>query len=142
MDNVISHGTSELAQFGSVQAGPRLWLRCEGAVVFILSILLYWHTGAPWWRFAALLLVPDLAMVGYWAGARWGAVGYNVAHSYVWPALVAGLGLVSPQLAWLMPFALIWTAHIGMDRAAGYGLKYPGGFKQTHLGVLGRGGAD
>jgi hypothetical protein len=28
---------------------------------------------------------------------------------------------------------LIWTAHIGVDRAIGYGLKYRSGFKDTHL---------
>jgi hypothetical protein len=32
--------------------------------------------------------------------------------------------------------ALIWLAHIGMDRMLGYGLKYSGGFKDTHLGRL------
>jgi hypothetical protein len=30
--------------------------------------------------------------------------------------------------------ALIWLAHIGMDRALGFGLKYPTGFRDTHLG--------
>ena len=29
--------------------------------------------------------------------------------------------------------ALVWAAHIGVDRAVGYGLKYPTGFKHTHL---------
>ena len=33
---------------------------------------------------------------------------------------------------------LIWTAHIGFDRALGYGLKYPTGFGDTHLGRIGR----
>jgi hypothetical protein len=28
---------------------------------------------------------------------------------------------------------LIWLAHIGIDRAIGYGLKHPTGFKDTHL---------
>jgi hypothetical protein len=28
---------------------------------------------------------------------------------------------------------LIWIAHIGVDRALGYGLKYPSSFKDTHL---------
>jgi Domain of unknown function (DUF4260) len=28
---------------------------------------------------------------------------------------------------------LIWLAHIGIDRVLGYGLKYPTGFKDTHL---------
>lgn len=29
-------------------------------------------------------------------------------------------------------------AHIGMDRLLGYGLKYPTGFRHTHLGRIGR----
>ena len=33
-----------------------------------------------------------------------------------------------------MQIALIWGAHIGIDRLFGYGLKYPTGFKDTHLG--------
>ena len=33
--------------------------------------------------------------------------------------------------------ALIWFAHIGMDRALGFGLKYEFDFADTHLGRLG-----
>ena len=29
--------------------------------------------------------------------------------------------------------ALIWLAHIGMDRTLGFGLKYPTVFEDTHL---------
>jgi hypothetical protein len=29
---------------------------------------------------------------------------------------------------------LAWFAHIGLDRAVGYGLKYPTAFGDTHLG--------
>ncbi|MGQ7476239.1 DUF4260 family protein [Streptococcus suis] len=36
-----------------------------------------------------------------------------------------------------MASGLIWLAHIGWDRAFGYGLKYESGFKHTHLGDLG-----
>jgi hypothetical protein len=38
----------------------------------------------------------------------------------------------------LLGIGLIWTAHIGMDRALGYGLKYQNGFEFTHLGRLKR----
>ena len=37
-----------------------------------------------------------------------------------------------------MAGALIWIAHIGFDRALGYGLKYATGFRDTHLGRIGR----
>ena len=35
--------------------------------------------------------------------------------------------------------ALILLAHIAVDRALGYGLKRSTGFKDTHLGQIGRG---
>ena len=34
--------------------------------------------------------------------------------------------------------ALVWFAHIGLDRALGYGLKYDAGFRFTHLGRIGK----
>ena len=33
---------------------------------------------------------------------------------------------------------MIWLAHIGFDRALGYGLKYSAGFGFTHLGRIGK----
>ena len=38
----------------------------------------------------------------------------------------------------LLPPALIWINHIGVDRLLGYGLKYSDGFGWTHLGRLGK----
>jgi hypothetical protein len=32
----------------------------------------------------------------------------------------------------------ILIAHVGMDRALGYGLKFPTSFQDTHLGRIGR----
>jgi hypothetical protein len=124
----------------SVSGGPLFWLRLEGTIVFVLSILLYAHIGASWWRFALLLLAPDVVMAGYWLGARWGAVLYNLGHSYVAPLLLAIFAIMAGKGA-LLSYLLIWTAHIGMDRALGYGLKYASGFKHTHLGWSGKVGA-
>lgn len=121
---------------GCVNGTPLVWLRMEGLFVLILSILLYAHSGASWWRFGLLLLAPDLSMAGYWSNARVGAVVYNVAHSYVGPAVLAVGAVAGFHHGWL-PYALIWAAHIGLDRALGYGLKYPEAFKITHLGLLG-----
>jgi hypothetical protein len=110
----------------------RALLRAEGAAVFILSLLLYLHSGASWWLFAALLLTPDLAMLPYLLNSRAGAAAYNLAHNYVLPLILAAVMLGSHGQR-LLPYLLIWTSHIGMDRMMGYGLKYPSGFKQTHL---------
>ena len=43
-------------------------------------------------RFAMLLLLPDLAMLGYLAGPAIGARAYNAAHSVVGPLLLASVG--------------------------------------------------
>lgn len=122
---------------GAGAAAP--WLRAEGAAVLVLCAVTYAHLGASWWLAAVLFLAPDLAMAGYLAGARVGALTYNVAHSYV---LAIGLGLLAQVLdqPLLLALALILAAHIGMDRALGYGLKLPDGFHATHLGPIGRGG--
>jgi hypothetical protein len=34
----------------------------------------------------------------------------------------------------VLALGLLWLAHIGMDRLAGFGLKYDSGFQRTHLG--------
>ena len=75
---------------------------------------------------------PDLAMLGYLAGPRTGAVAYDVVHTYVLPAVLAAAGVVADSDT-ALALALIWLTHIGVDRAVGYGLKYPSGFKDTHL---------
>jgi hypothetical protein len=38
----------------------------------------------------------------------------------------------------VLSLAIIWLAHIGFDRALGYGLKYAAGFGFTHLGRIGK----
>ncbi len=111
---------------------PAALLRVEGVALIVLSVLLYRANGAGWLMFGALLLAPDLSMLGYLAGPRVGAAVYNTFHTYALPALVGALGMIfaSPLM---MAVALIWFAHIGMDRTVGYGLKYPSSFKGTHL---------
>ena len=98
--------------------------------------MLYAQTGANWWLFAALWLVPDLSLLGYLAGSNLGGRIYNAIHSYLTPATLAVSALLLRSPA-LFPFALIWINHIGVDRLMGYGLKYPAGFAWTHLGKLG-----
>lgn len=120
---------------GAVAGQPRGWLRLEGLAVLALAILLYARGGHSWLLLAVLFLAPDLSFVGYVGGARVGALVYNAAHSYVGPVLAATVALLTGRPPVL---ALIWAAHIGFDRALGYGLKYPTGFGDTHLGRIGR----
>lgn len=122
---------------GAVTGGVRTLLRLEGLALFALALGSYlWLGNEPWWLFLVLLLVPDVSFLGYLAGPRVGALGYNAAHSTVGPiALLAAGGLIGDGL--MVSLALIWAAHIGLDRAIGYGLKYEAGFAFTHLGRIG-----
>lgn len=117
---------------------PLRFLRSEGLVLLAAALTAYVTAlDEPLWLIPALLLLPDLFMAGYARSSRLGAVTYNLAHSYAAPALLGALALRAGSHGW-EAVALVWFAHIGMDRALGYGLKYPTGFKDTHLGRLGR----
>lgn len=118
-----------------MHSSVRRWLRLEGLAVLVLATYLYAQADGRWMTFALLFLAPDLSFAGYLAGPRAGAVIYNIAHSYIGPVLLAGAALTG---AGGLTLALIWAAHIGMDRAVGYGLKYPSAFGDTHLGRVGR----
>lgn len=122
------------ASNGAVDGAVRIWLRAEGLAVLALSILLYWHSGSRWRIFLVLLLTPDLSMVPYLLSPRVGGVCYNIVHSYFLPASIAVLAILLNQLS-ALPFVCIWTAHIGLDRFLGFGLKYST-FGETHLGIL------
>jgi hypothetical protein len=113
---------------------PAVLLRVEGGALLLAALALYGQTGGNWLLFVLLLLAPDLAILGYRAGTATGAAVYNLAHTEIFPALLAAAGLLGGQPL-VLSLALIWFAHIGMDRVLGYGLKYPAGFKQTHLSV-------
>jgi hypothetical protein len=115
----------------------QIFLRLEGLAAAVVSALFYARTGANWWMFAALWLLPDLSMLGYLGGPRLGARIYNAIHSYVTPATLAAMAMLLGSRE-LLPFAFIWINHIGVDRLLGYGLKYPQGFGVTHLGRVGR----
>jgi hypothetical protein len=121
----------------AVRGSVRLLLRLEGLVAAAIAMALYAHLGASWWLFAALWLVPDLSMLGYLVSPCWGARSYNTVHSYVLPAVLGLSGYLLHADA-LLPIALIWANHIGVDRLLGYGLKYSNGFGWTHLGLLGK----
>jgi len=143
--DVLAAGTQITARaeratsLGVVTGAPRLWLRVEGLAALAAGAGVYLHLGGQIVWLIPLLLAVDISMVGYLAGPRSGGFVYNLAHN--WAAGIAFLAL-----AWWLtaaPLALagaILVAHTGMDRAAGYGLKYPTAFADTHLGRLGRTG--
>ena len=113
-------------------------LRFEQVALFTLCWYFFTETGFAWWWFLIWLLAPDLSMIGYLINTRVGAYVYNFFHLKALAVLliVAGYIGIAPVIAaagWLL------LGHSCMDRAFGYGLKYTTGFKDTHLGVIGRG---
>jgi hypothetical protein len=129
--------TGALHGLGFVRGDIRALLRLEGLAVLAATCAAYAQTGASWLLFAALFLAPDLSFLGYAGGKSLGALVYNAAHTYALPLLLLMAGLLA--YPGVEPYALIWIAHIGLDRALGYGLKYGSGFGYTHLGLVGRG---
>ena len=122
-----------MTQTNPTFSAMRVTVQAEGAAIAALCIVLYSQLGGGWLMFALLILSPDVFMLGYLAGPKLGAVIYNIGHSYISPlALAAGAWIIAAPIGILL--GLIWGAHIGADRALGYGLKYTTFFKDTHLG--------
>lgn len=114
-----------------------MFLRAEGLALALLCVWLYRTFHEPWWYFALLFLAPDLSMLGYVAGPRVGAIIYNLVHTWAAPILLFAIGWWG-NVMFLVPIAFVLGAHIGIDRALGFGLKLPTGFRDTHLGRIGR----
>ena len=131
------NGTIATETTGAVTGGLRTLLRLEGLTLFAGMTVLYAVWDGSWWVYAILFLVPDLSFAAYLAGPQVGAIVYNAAHSYLAPVtlMITGFAITSPLI---LSIAMIWLAHIGIDRALGYGLKYTAGFTFTHLGRIGR----
>ena len=114
---------------------PEILLRIEGGFDLALSLIFYQWIDANWLLFILLLLLPDLSMLGYLRGVRLGTICYNLVHTLVGPFVMIAYAYLTGSL-WLLPYALIWTAHIGLDRMLGFGLKYSTRFGDTHLGKM------
>jgi hypothetical protein len=135
--SAIQLGTlATAASSKAATSGVRITLRLEGLLLVVTATAAFFQLGFSGLYFGLLFLAPDLSLVGYLAGPRIGAAAYNSAHSMIGPLALAAIGVVA--LPAVVSFALIWLAHIGFDRALGYGLKYATGFRFTHLGRVGR----
>jgi len=123
--------------FGGATGGIRTLLRLEGLALTLACIAGYGAIDAPWWLFLVLFFAPDLSFVAFLAGHRIGAIAYDAAHTSIGPLVLGVAGfLTEADLA--VSLALIWGSHVGIDRAIGYGLRYPASVRHTHLGAVGR----
>ena len=109
-------------------------LNLEGVAVLGASVYIYFfRVDGSWILFVALLLAPDIGLIAYASRSnRFGSILYDAFHTYVLSValLVSGVAAGSEVV---VQIGLISAAHIGMDRALGYGLKYAAGPKPTHL---------
>jgi hypothetical protein len=129
--HIANNTTTRTAQ-PFLLARPAWLLRAEGAILLVAAVWLYALYSGNWLLFALLLLAPDLSALGYLRDSRLGATTYNIAHTLILPALLIAFGFWFGNVL-VVGLALIWFAHIGMDRMLGYGLKYATAFKDTHL---------
>jgi Domain of unknown function (DUF4260) len=128
---------STMEASGAAAGGVKWLLRAEGLALFLAACALYDIWGGRWWLFIVLFLAPDASFAAYLGGPRIGAAVYNAVHTTLVPIVVMGIG-AALAVPLLTSIAVIWLAHIGLDRAFGYGLKYETGFSFTHLGRIGR----
>lgn len=112
---------------------PKIVLRFDALAVTLIALALYRELGLSWGQFVLLFLLPDLSILGYTVNRRVGAAAYNAVHTYLWPAGLFLFGFLAARGP-VMGVALIWLAHVGVDRVLGLGLKYADRpFRDTHL---------
>ena len=111
-------------------------LKLEELALMVLGIFMFGLLGYQWWLLPALILAPDISMLGYLLGSKIGVYFYNLAHHRGMAILLyfAGIYFMLPIVQLIGTILFI---HIAMDRIFGYGLKYEKGFKFTHLGEIG-----
>jgi hypothetical protein len=112
-------------------------LKMEELAMFALAYFYFLQLNFAGWWFWALLLTPDVGMLGYLVNSRVGAVSYNLFHHKGLAILVGGLGYLLHNEVIVLAGVILF-AHAAFDRIMGYGLKYAQGFNYTHLGEIGQ----
>ena len=129
-----------------ILAHMKMTLKIEELGLFLLFSAFFFLMPLDWWWYLVLILAPDVGALGYLVNMRVGAVTYNTLHfrglgvvliAVGVPAMTDG-SLVMNLEGWSMAIGLIILAHASLDRAFGYGLKYPDSFDHTHLGWIGK----
>ena len=112
-------------------------LKIEELFQFLIGIAAFSQLHYSWWVFPALILLPDISMIGYLVNTKIGAISYNLFHSKTLAIAFLGLGYFYLGEAYIL-VGIILYSHSAMDRFFGYGLKYSDSFKNTHLGLIGK----
>ncbi|PWL32288.1 DUF4260 domain-containing protein [uncultured Roseivirga sp.] len=110
-------------------------IKLEELAMLGLSIFLFSETDFAWWWYLALILTPDIGILGYALNTKIGAATYNFFHHKAVAISVLCLGWFFSQ-EWLELAGIILFGHSSLDRLFGYGLKFSDHFKHTHLGWM------
>ena len=116
----------------------RIILRAEQAAIFVAGLVIWLANGGSPLLLIPALLAPDVSMIGYLRGPRIGSITYNAGHNRVLALALLGAGWWL-SIGWLLLGGAVVLAHLGSDRALGFGLKLPTDFRDTHLGRIGKG---
>lgn len=119
----------------------KVFYRVESFVIFLFAVFIYSTFEVPFWTLAVFFMVPDISMAGYLISKKTGAFYYNFGHNYALGLGLTLIGMVTdgspigiiPDGAYLSFAGVIIIAHTAFDRMAGFGLKYPADFKETHV---------
>ena len=115
----------------------KMTLKLEELAQFLFGIFLFTQLDYEWWWFLALILTPDIGMLGYIINNKVGAIFYNIFHHKGLALLILIIGMYQ-QISLLELIGIILFSHSAMDRMLGYGLKYSDSFQNTHLGKVGK----
>lgn len=97
-------------------------IRMEELAEFIFAILIFSKLDYSWWVFPALLLSPDLSMIGYAVNTKVGAWMYNFFHH-------KALGIILGTVGFLVGYhglvltGVILFAHSAIDRCRNLDMK-------------------
>ncbi len=124
----------------------RTILKLEELAQLLLIIAVLVMKDPAWWWWPALLIGPDIGMLGYLAGTRTGAFTYNLTHHkgiailLMLAGLLAEVGDMLTNVNSVFFIAgLVVYGHSCLDRMLGFGLKFGDHFQHTHLGWIGSG---
>ena len=112
------------------------WQRFEGAAMLAFFSFKFFSLGVAWFWYPLLILSFDISMIGYLFGRQVGAFFYNLGHTSIIALVLLTIGHFYPDILYLQAIGFLWLAHIGLDRAFGFGLKMKRGFRHTHLGII------
>ena len=112
-------------------------IKLEEMGMLALSIFFFFYLQVAWWYYLLLFLGPDISMLGYLLGNKFGAACYNIFHHKGIAVALFSVGFIYNEWE-LQVTGIILFGHASMDRMFGYGLKTDAGFKFTHLGSIGK----